>query len=89
MNDIRLYNIDMLYLLWFLPVLFGLFVYSAGRRRQILEQLIGPSLQRKLVVGELEFLQRQRIDRVGLQPGQHLRQAHGQGVDVPGGDLHK
>ncbi len=49
MNDIRLYNIDMLYLLWFLPVLFGLFVYSAGRRKQILEQLIGASLQRKLV----------------------------------------
>jgi Ca-activated chloride channel family protein len=49
MNDIRLYNIDMLYLLWFLPVLFGLFVYSASRRRQVLEQLIGASLQRKLV----------------------------------------
>ena len=31
---------------------------------------------RKLVVGELELLQAQGIDRVGGQPGQHLGQAH-------------
>ena len=33
---------------------------------------------RKLVVGELELLQAQGIDRVGGQPGQHLGQAHRQ-----------
>jgi len=49
MSDFRLYNIGMLYLLWFLPVLFGLFLYSAGRRKQILEQFIGTGLQQKLV----------------------------------------
>jgi Ca-activated chloride channel family protein len=49
MSEIKLYNIGMLYLLWFLPVLFGLFLYSAGRRKQILEQFIGVSLQQKLV----------------------------------------
>jgi Ca-activated chloride channel family protein len=49
MSEIKLYNISMLYLLWFLPVLFGLFLYSAGRRKQILEQFIGVSLQQKLV----------------------------------------
>jgi Ca-activated chloride channel family protein len=49
MSEIKLYNIGMLYLLWFLPVLFGLFLYSAVRRKQILEQFIGVSLQQKLV----------------------------------------
>ncbi|MFC1845388.1 VWA domain-containing protein [Thermodesulfobacteriota bacterium] len=49
MNDFRLYNIGMLYLLWFLPLLLGLFLYSAGRRKQLLKQFIGTSLQHKLV----------------------------------------
>ncbi|MNV80110.1 hypothetical protein D3C71_1736920 [compost metagenome] len=47
------------------------------------------SVVRKLVVGELELLQAQGVHRVAGQPGQHLRQAHGQGVDVPGGNTHK
>ena len=49
MSGIKLYNIDMLYLLWFLPVLFGLFLYSSHRRNQTLEQLIGANLLQKLV----------------------------------------
>ena len=49
MNGIRLNNIDMLYLLWFLPVLLGLFLYSASRRKQILGKFIGTGLQQKLV----------------------------------------
>jgi Ca-activated chloride channel family protein len=49
MSDIRLYNIDMLYLLWSLPFLLGLFLYSSNRRRQTMEQLIGASLLQKLV----------------------------------------
>ena len=42
---------------------------------------------RKLVVGKLGFLQHQHIHRVGLKPIQHLRQAHGERVDVPGGEF--
>jgi Ca-activated chloride channel family protein len=49
MSDIRLYNIDMLYLLWSLPFLLGLFLYSSNRRRQTMEQLIGAGLLQKLV----------------------------------------
>jgi Ca-activated chloride channel family protein len=49
MNDIRLYNIDMLYLLWSLPFLLGLFFYSSNRRKETLEKVIGTSLQQKLV----------------------------------------
>jgi len=49
MSDIKLYNIDMLYLLWSLPFLFGLFLYSSHRRKQTLEQLIGADLLQKLV----------------------------------------
>ena len=49
MSDIRLHNIDTLYLLWSLPFLLGLFFYSASRRKQTLEQLIDPSLLQKLV----------------------------------------
>ena len=47
-----------------------------------------PRLVRELVVGELELLQRQHVDRVGRQPVQHVRQAGGVGIDVPGSDLH-
>jgi Ca-activated chloride channel family protein len=39
----------MLYLLWLLPVLFGLFLYSANRRKQLLALLIHPDLQQKLI----------------------------------------
>ena len=39
----------MLYLLWLLPVLFGLFLYSANRRKQLLARLIHPDLQQKLI----------------------------------------
>ena len=49
MSEFRLYNIGMLYLLWFLPVLLGLFLYSAGRRKQVLDQFISTGLQHKLV----------------------------------------
>ena len=43
-------------------------------------------LQRKLVIVELEFLQRERIDRIGLQPGE---QAGAQsGVNAPVRDFH-
>ena len=49
MSDIRLHNIEMLYLLWVLPVLFGFLLYGANRRTQLLERLIGSGLQHKLV----------------------------------------
>jgi Ca-activated chloride channel family protein len=50
MNEIRLHNIEMLYLLWVLPLLFGLFLYSASRRKQLLGRLIHSGLQQKLVL---------------------------------------
>ena len=50
MNDIRLYNVEMLYLLWFLPLIFALFLYSSNRRKQILQKFIGQELQFKLVL---------------------------------------
>jgi len=47
---------------------------------------------RELVVGKLGFLQHHDVHRAvgGLrcQPVQQLRQAHGQGVHVPGGEFH-
>jgi len=49
MSGIRLHNIEMLYLLWMLPLLAGLFLYSAGRRRQLLDRFIHPALQEKLI----------------------------------------
>jgi len=49
MNTFRLYNTEMLYLLWLLPLLFGLFLYSANRRRQLLERFLPASLQTKLI----------------------------------------
>ncbi len=39
-------------------------------------------------VHQLEFLQANGIHGVVGQPGQHLGQPHGEGVDVPGGQLH-
>jgi len=49
MSVIRLHNIEMLYLLWLLPLLFGLFLYSADRRSRLLERLVQAGLQSKLV----------------------------------------
>jgi hypothetical protein len=49
-------------------------------------------LARKLVIGGFGLLQNQGIDgllgSLLLQPVQHLRQAHRQRVDVPGGEFH-
>ena len=49
MSGIKLQSIEMLYLLWFLPLLLGLFLYSAGRRKQLLERFLHTNLQPKLV----------------------------------------
>ncbi|MGW8160658.1 MAG: VWA domain-containing protein [Desulfobulbales bacterium] len=49
MSHIRLHSIEMLYLLWLLPLLFALFLYAAGKRRQLLERFIHAGLQRRLV----------------------------------------
>jgi Ca-activated chloride channel family protein len=49
MSDIRLHNIEMLYLLWLLPVLFALFLYSANRREQLLARFMHLGLQQKLI----------------------------------------
>ncbi len=48
----------------------------------------GQLRQWELVVGLLGFLQHDDLHRAGGQPVQQLRQAHGQGVDVPGGEFH-
>jgi Ca-activated chloride channel family protein len=45
----RLHDIEMLYLLWLLPVLFALFLYSANRRRQLLARFMHLGLQQKLI----------------------------------------
>ncbi|MNS46147.1 hypothetical protein D3C72_786320 [compost metagenome] len=50
--------------------------------------------QRVLVVGQLEFLEAERVDgRAGGvlrgEPLQHLWQAHLEGIDVPAGDSHR
>jgi Ca-activated chloride channel family protein len=49
MSAIRLHTIEMLSLLWLLPLLFGLLLYGAGRRKQLLKELIHSDLQHKLV----------------------------------------
>jgi len=49
MNDIRLLHIEMLYFLWLLPLLVGLFLYNAGRRKTLVKRLIHQGLQQKLV----------------------------------------
>jgi Ca-activated chloride channel family protein len=49
MSDIRLNHIDMLYLLWALPVLLGLFIYGAHRKKQLVEQFIANGLHHKLL----------------------------------------
>jgi len=49
MNAVRLHNIEMLYLLWLLPGLLALFLYSASRRKQLLQRFMHPDLQQRLV----------------------------------------
>jgi Ca-activated chloride channel family protein len=49
MSHIRLHSIEMLYLLWMLPLLFGLLLYSANRRKQLLARFIRADLQHRLV----------------------------------------
>ena len=49
MSTMRLHSIEMLYLLWLLPLLLGLFLYSANRRKQLLQHFIHRGLQQKLV----------------------------------------
>ena len=56
---------------------------SDGLVARLLQRGVG-----EFVVGQLQLLQAQCIDRVGGQPGQHLGQANREGVDVPGGKLH-
>jgi Ca-activated chloride channel family protein len=50
MSEFRLHNIEMLYLLWVLPLFLSLYLYSANRRKQLLERLIHSGLQQKLVL---------------------------------------
>ncbi len=50
MNTMRLHSMEMLYLLWLLPVLGGLFLYSSSRRKQLLAGFVAPGLQEKLAV---------------------------------------
>ena len=50
MSTVRLHSIEMLYLLWLLPLLFGLFLYSANRRKQLLGRFMHPDLQHKLIL---------------------------------------
>ena len=45
-------------------------------------------LQRKFFIWNFQLLQAQHFNRVGGQPVEHLRQPHGQRVDVPGGNFH-
>jgi Ca-activated chloride channel family protein len=49
MSGIKLHNIEMLYLLWALPFLFGLFLYSGGRRKELLARLVHSGLHNKLI----------------------------------------
>lgn len=49
MSGMRLHNIEMLYLLWLLPGLLALFLYSASRRKQLLQRFMHPDLQHRLV----------------------------------------
>lgn len=45
--------------------------------------------RRELVVGHLELLQAQDIDRIGGEPVEDMLEAGGEGVDVPGGNFHE
>ncbi|MBE9521323.1 MAG: VWA domain-containing protein [Proteobacteria bacterium] len=49
MNGIRLNHIEMLYLLWALPVLLGLFIYGLHRKKDLLGKFINTGLHHKLL----------------------------------------
>jgi Ca-activated chloride channel family protein len=49
MSAMRLHNIEVLYLLWLLPVLIAFFLYNENRRKQLLERFIHKGLQQKLI----------------------------------------
>ena len=49
MSSMRLNHIEMLYLLWAMPVLLGLFIYGAYRKKQLLEQFVAAGLHHKLL----------------------------------------
>jgi Ca-activated chloride channel family protein len=49
MSQMRLHSVEMLYLFWLLPLFLGLFLYNAGRRRQLLARLVHTGLQPRLV----------------------------------------
>ena len=49
MNGIRLNHIEMLYLLWALPVLLGLFIYGLHRKKELLGKFINTGLHHKLL----------------------------------------
>ncbi|MEA2083552.1 MAG: VWA domain-containing protein [Thermodesulfobacteriota bacterium] len=50
MSGIRLYDIEMFHLLWLLPVLTGLFIYAAQRRRTALETFVKAGLLKRLPI---------------------------------------
>jgi len=50
MSGIRLQDIQMLYLLWLVPVLIGLFLFAAQRRRRALEVFIGAGLLNRISI---------------------------------------
>ena len=50
MSGIRLQNIELLLLLWIIPLLFGLYFYSSIRRRQALEQFVDAGILSKISV---------------------------------------
>jgi Ca-activated chloride channel family protein len=49
MSDVRLNQIEMLYLLWALPILLGFFLYGAHRGQHLLDTFINAGLQQKLL----------------------------------------
>lgn len=48
MNEIRLHSIEMLHLLWILPLIICLYLYAAGKRKQALQTLLQGGLFSKL-----------------------------------------
>jgi len=44
MNDLRLHDVDMLYLLWLAPLLVGLYYYAGRQRQRALQAFAQPSL---------------------------------------------
>ena len=50
MSDIRLNDVNMLYLIWAIPVFVGLFAYAAHRRKRALERFADTDLLKLLNV---------------------------------------